>query len=82
MPNKNTPLIYQTDLLLVFLDDFKKILSRDGKSTGIPTGATRHCRLEGCNGLRIYVRWKDGKTTYPCSKGLVATKKPGVWRIG
>jgi hypothetical protein len=62
--------------------DFRKILSRDGKSTGTTTGSRQTCRLSGCTGIRITVRWKDGKHTYPCTKGLVATKKPGVWRIG
>jgi hypothetical protein len=62
--------------------DFKKILSKDGKSTGATTGSRQACRLSGCTGIRIAVRWKDGKITYPCTKGLNATKKPGVWRIG
>ena len=48
----------------------KKIVSRDGKHVGTPIGTTRMCRLEGCTGLRIGVRWDDGKLTYPCSKGL------------
>ncbi len=56
------------------------ILSRDGKLTGITTGSQYLCRLHGCGGMRIAVRWPDGKHTFPCSKGIVA--KGGKWRIG
>lgn len=49
----------------------KTILSRDGKERGKPTGKTRCCKLEGCSGIRIGVRWPDGKITWPCSKGIV-----------
>ena len=52
------------------LDRLKKVVSRDGKRTGIPTGSTRVCQLAGCTGRRIGVRWNDGKLTYPCSKGM------------
>ena len=31
--------------------------------------AVSHCRLEGCNGTRLHVKWPDGKRTYPCAKG-------------
>lgn len=30
---------------------------------------SRPCRLDGCTGMRIHVKWPDGKHTYPCSKG-------------
>jgi len=64
-------------------DMFEKgtaIYSRDGKLAGIVTGARYPCRLEGCSGMRISVRWPDGKHTFPCSKGIVARK--GRWQIG
>ena len=48
----------------------KKVISRGGNHTGVCTGTTRPCRLEGCTGMRITVRWGDGKITYPCSKGM------------
>jgi len=48
----------------------KKVRSRDGKQSGVCTGSSRPCRLEGCTGLRIGVRWGDGKVTYPCTKGM------------
>ena len=31
--------------------------------------ASRPCTLEGCKGVRIHVKWPDGHSTYPCSKG-------------
>lgn len=48
----------------------KYMLSRDGTERGeIRNLRSRPCRLEGCTGVRIHVRWPDGKSTYPCSKG-------------
>ena len=47
-----------------------KILSRDGHDIGTATGSTHHCRMEGCLGLRVTVKWGDGKITHPCSKGM------------
>ena len=57
-----------------------KITSRDGRAVGIATGATRSCQLSGCLGLRICVKWPDGKTTYPCTKGM-RQEVNGEWRI-
>ena len=45
-----------------------KVWSRDGNSCGVVTG-TSLCRLEGCAGTRLHVRWPDGCRTYPCAKG-------------
>lgn len=58
----------------------KPILDRDGTTTGIATGSTRSCQLEGCMGIRVMVRWPDGHRTWPCSKGLLET--PGGFQIG
>lgn len=52
----------------------KRVLSRDGALVGRTTGGSHFCRLEGCGGLRISVRWPDGKITYPCSKGMVGVE--------
>jgi len=41
---------------------------------------TSLCRLEGCRGTRLHVRWQDGKRTYPCSKGC-DLQKDGSLRI-
>ena len=48
-----------------------KVFAR-GKSklVGRTTGGTSHCRLEGCTGLRLAVRWSDGRLTFPCTKGM------------
>lgn len=39
-----------------------------GQATG---GRTRSCRMEGCLGRLIDVRWSDNKLTFPCSEGIV-----------
>lgn len=57
------------------------IYDRDGKQAGVPTGGQRHCKMEGCTGMRIRVRWPDGKITWPCSKGLTL-RQDGHWQIG
>lgn len=57
----------------------EKVLSRDEKLTGQTTGSTHRCQMEGCLGLRISVKWQDGKTTFPCSKGM--TKEDHAWKI-
>lgn len=49
------------------------------KYTGVTTGKTRRCQLEGCTGARLGVRWKDKHITWPCSKGMEAHK--GEWYI-
>lgn len=51
-----------------------KVWARKATQAGRITGATRLCNLEGCNGLRISVRWASGKVTFPCSKGLKVRK--------
>jgi hypothetical protein len=52
-----------------------KVLSRDEKLEGRATGSYRYCQLEGCPGLRIAVRWPDGKLTWPCDEGLTTNLK-------
>jgi len=55
------------------------VLSRDGRARGRTTGSLRSCTLEGCRGLRIGVRWPDGRLTWPCSEGMV--RRNGTLRI-
>jgi len=57
-----------------------KVLSKTRKETGIATGGSRRCTLEGCNGLRIGVRWADGRITWPCSRGMIQISN-GRWKI-
>jgi hypothetical protein len=59
-------------------DPLRKVVSRSGHLVGKPTGTTRRCRLEGCGGVNIGVRWPDGKITWPCSKGMTYSKKGRV----
>ncbi len=47
--------------------------------TGTTTGSTHHCQLESCRGVRIAVKWDNGKVTFPCSKGMECVDH--VWRI-
>ncbi len=49
----------------------QRVYTADANSYGLATGSTHLCRLEGCRGLRVSVRWPDGGHTYPCSAGLV-----------
>ena len=55
------------------LNEFKgkTVRSSNGKEKGTASGHTSRCRMEGCNGVRVSTKWPDGKTTYPCSKGLI-----------
>jgi hypothetical protein len=52
------------------------VISRDGKTVGELTGSRHACRLEGCTGLRLGVRWpkepgqKRRRVTFPCTKGM------------
>lgn len=47
------------------------VWSRDEREEGRATGTFRPCQMEGCTGIRVGVRWrKDGKITWPCSKGM------------
>lgn len=57
------------------------VISRDGKDRGIPTGGEYPCRMEGCRGQRIGVRWPDGSHTFPCTKAMEFSKSGEEARI-
>jgi hypothetical protein len=57
-----------------------KVASRSGDLIGLTTGSTHRCSLEGCNGVRVAVKWPDGRRSYPCSKGLEQNPDKS-WRI-
>lgn len=59
----------------------RAVLSRDGALRGTATGSTKRCQLAGCTGRRYFVRWPDGRYSWPCSKGIVP-EPDGTWRIG
>jgi len=63
------------------IDRTKRVYARNGRSYGRITGGGDLCRLEGCTGVRVSVRWPDGKLTRPCSKGL-KQRKDGHLQIG
>lgn len=56
-------------------------LSRDATDTGRFTGSNYPCRLAGCTGVRLGVKWSNKSVTWPCSKGL---KKLEIskWQLG
>lgn len=58
-----------------------RILSHDGQMVGrILNMHSRPCSMEGCTGVRIHVKWPDGRSTYPCSKGCKELPS-GLWQI-
>lgn len=46
-----------------------RVYSRAGTVFGVIVGYSK-CQLEGCSGTRVWVRWKSGELTKPCSEGL------------
>lgn len=63
----------------------EKVLSRitkgEEEKTGVMTGGIRMCRLEGCGGKTLAVRWEDGKLTYICGESLKWLKSRNAWRL-
>lgn len=51
----------------------RMIWSRAGTVKGVVTD-TSLCRLEGCGGTRLHVKWSDGRRSYPCARGCDARK--------
>ncbi len=54
--------------------------NREGTEAGTVFSTARRCQMEGCNGIRIGVRWPDGRRTYPCSRGMNEISDD-TWRI-
>jgi hypothetical protein len=50
--------------------DMKVHARKPSKKVGFTTGGVRHCQLEGCRGVQVGVRWRDGKMTWPCTDGM------------
>lgn len=59
-----------------------RIIARDGKLIGKATGGGYGCRMEGCRGWRIGVRWRDGSVTFPCSKGMLLLWEKEAYTFG
>lgn len=60
----------------------KRVYCVGRKFYGIPTGKVRPCQqVEGCRGRQIQVRWPDGKTTWPCGRGMKWSPKGQVAEI-
>lgn len=58
----------------------EKVLGSDGASEGHTTGGSYACRMEGCRGTRLAVRWRDGTLSYPCTHGMNMVDKT-TWKI-
>ncbi len=56
-----------------------QVIGREIDDVGVLTGGSYHCQLSGCRGLRLIVRWSDGKRTAPCTKGMCFDG--ASWRI-
>lgn len=56
-------------------------LVKGSKFHGKPTGTTFRCRLTGCTGTRVGVRWPAGHITYPCTKGMEFSPKGTTARL-
>ena len=56
------------------------LLCREGKLLGEVRG-TRRCRLAGCTGIQLVVRWPDGKRTYNCTKATKPTSRASTWQL-
>jgi len=57
------------------------ILSQDNTKIGeIKNMKSRPCPIEGCTGMRMHVKWPDGKSTYPCTKGCTQISTH-FWKI-
>lgn len=46
------------------------VYSNDGTQVGVNSTSAYRCRMEGCTGVRITVKWPDGQITRPCTKGM------------
>ena len=57
----------------------EKVVSRDGDFNGVTIGGSYPCKMEGCRGTRLSVRWDDGKVSFPCTKGM--TYHDNTWQI-
>ena len=52
-----------------------KVWSRTLKEYGKTTGKLRHCNMEGCNGLKVQVKWPDGRQLGHVPRGSKSTGK-------
>lgn len=57
------------------------VWSRGRKEKGAATGNWHHCQLEGCNGMRIAVRWPNGRLTFPCTKGMTFNREDDSYEL-
>jgi hypothetical protein len=51
-------------------DTCPPIWNAQNTAQGTFTGEERPCRVKGCRGWRVQIRWPDGSVTWPCSRGF------------
>lgn len=66
--------------MLTTLKPGQLVAARDNRDAGKTTGMQSRCRLEGCSGMRVTVRWPSGRITRPCCKGM-EQHADGSWKI-
>jgi hypothetical protein len=57
----------------------RRVYDRDGRDCGV-VRKVRRCRLDGCLGTGLLVRWPDGQRTWICAKGC-RVRNDGVYQI-
>ena len=57
-----------------------RVYRRDGSVVGKATGGRSRCRLAGCMGTRLHVKWPDGALTKPCTRDM-HQREDGAWQI-
>jgi len=59
----------------------KLVYSRDGKQKGRVLDGERICKMDGCSGIRLAVRWfRDLHISWPCVNGMTV-RPDGQWQI-
>ena len=57
-----------------------KVITALGE-VGTTSGNYHDCTMEGCRGVRLSVKWPDGKRTFPCTKGMGYDEDKKEWRM-
>lgn len=56
------------------------VCDRHGTETGRIVGRPSFCRMEGCGGVRLRVRWPDGQLTSVCTEDMFR-RADGRWQL-
>lgn len=64
----------------IYVKGKTRVMTAAGTESGVVVGS-RRCQMAGCLGLRLIVRWPDGRHTMPCTKGMTQDNHSGNWQI-